>query len=275
MKSSARPQKQCYIGDRMKLHLRVRRVAGETLRLITLRPDLKVKLSVNRFHDTWHILGDGRSATLLAHLLWGLSYQRHPGTLILIQAPQLQPNPFDAAPSPPLLLQPAQLTHLPRDRLAALAQLLPKLGPSDQTIRWQTHGLEGHQLNAFDDEREERVERIGGFIVYRAPARVMRNTAFIFSRLPKYIGSLPLEGWMRDQIHEYIYGRDERGAEGELQLFARYREMLSAAQVARRELVEAGVDVDQAPEQVWRRQRALMEQKVRDVRARSAQQGEP
>ncbi|MEE2643550.1 MAG: hypothetical protein VYD19_01340 [Myxococcota bacterium] len=266
MKSRARPKQQHHIGDRMKLHLRLRQVAGETLRLISPRPDLKVKLSVNRFHGTWHLLGDGRSATLLAHLIWGLSYQRHPGTLILIQAPQLQPNPFDASPSPPILLQPAQLTHLPRDRIAALHQLLPKLGPSDQTTRWQTHGLSGHQLSAFASEPEERVQRIGGFLVYRAPPRVMRNTAMIFSRLPKYIGALPLEGWMRDQTHESIYGRGEQGAEGELQIFGRYQEMLSTARTARRELIEAGVDVHREPEQVWRRQHQLMKQRADALR---------
>ena len=42
------------------------------------------------------ILSDQRGAQLLARLLWGLSYQRRPGTLILVHGKHLLPTPFEA-----------------------------------------------------------------------------------------------------------------------------------------------------------------------------------
>lgn len=50
--------------------------------------------STNRYHQTWHVLSGLRGAQLLAHLLWGLAYQRVPGTLVVIGAPWLNPEPF-------------------------------------------------------------------------------------------------------------------------------------------------------------------------------------
>src|SRR5262245_54962636 len=53
---------------RLKMHLRVRRLAGRTYHLVTLRPDARVGFSTNFFHQTWHILSDHRGARLLARL---------------------------------------------------------------------------------------------------------------------------------------------------------------------------------------------------------------
>ena len=45
-------------------------------------------------------------------LLWGLAYTRRPGTLVVLDLPFLDPNPFDAEPADPVVLVPDDLTGL-------------------------------------------------------------------------------------------------------------------------------------------------------------------
>jgi hypothetical protein len=82
------------------------------MRVITPRPGTGVRFSINRYHQTWHVLSGLRGAQLLAHLLWGLAYQRVPGTLVVIGAPWLNPEPFGAGRSDPVAVVPAMLTAL-------------------------------------------------------------------------------------------------------------------------------------------------------------------
>src|SRR5215467_6778077 len=100
------------IVDRLKLHRRLMRLDGRDYTVITLRPGTDARFSTNYFHDTWHVLSDWHGARLLGRLLWGLAYQRVPGTLVLIDRPFLDPNPFDAEPADPIVLVPARLTTL-------------------------------------------------------------------------------------------------------------------------------------------------------------------
>ena len=229
----------------MKLHLRVRRFAGVELRLLTLRPGLRVHLSTNRFHGTWHLLGDGRTARLLGHLMYGLAYQRQPGTAILLHGGHLLPNPFDAARSDPVLLVPDWLTFPTLRSLKALRRSLWDLGRPDTTVRWRTFGLASEASEADERPRwrRERMERIAGLLVYRAPREILRIQG-------RYVATL-----FPSRFDNYHYLADHWWnagfAEGEVQTFRHYRRMVGAAKHARQELLAHGVPVDEAPWKVW------------------------
>lgn len=253
-----RPDNRRAVGDGMKLHLRVRRFAGYQLRLLCLRPELQVAYSTNYYHETWHILGDGRTARLLAHLLWHLSHSRQPGTAILLHAPHARPNPFDAEPSDPLLLLPGHLTHPTPAAVRQLRRSLNRLGPSDRTVRLRSRGAEEERDRAWFErhwrlrrDRAERFDRVGGMLVYRAPPPILRLNAkwFLEFRHVRNTMYLPLA--------------EEAPQDGELQLFRNYSSMVSAAQVARRELADEGVDVARDPELVWDRTERVMERRRR------------
>ena len=48
-----RPSNRRPIGDRMKVHLRIRQLAGRTMRILSLRPGTAVRYSTNRCHETF------------------------------------------------------------------------------------------------------------------------------------------------------------------------------------------------------------------------------
>src|SRR5215472_11922567 len=125
----------------MKLHRHVVACGGSDYTVITLRPGAYARFSDNYYHGTWHILSDSRGARALGRLLWGLAYQRVPGTLVLIDRPQLDPSPFNGEPADPIALVPSQLTALPAQAARELRARLPLTRPAG-TVRWQTPGLD-------------------------------------------------------------------------------------------------------------------------------------
>src|SRR4051794_38913944 len=90
--------------SRLKMHLRLLSLGRDVYRVVTLRPSTRIGFSTNFYHQTWHIVTSQRGARLLARLLWGLSYQRQPGTLLLVHGSHLLPTPFEAERSDPFLL---------------------------------------------------------------------------------------------------------------------------------------------------------------------------
>jgi len=172
--------------SRLKMHLRLLRIGGATYRVVTLRPSTRVAFSTNFFHQTWHIVTGQQGARLLARLFWGLAFQRQPGTLVLVHGAHLLPTPFEAERSDPFLIVPAGLTGIDRDALRYLKNYLPHLGPPTTTIRWLTFGLDLALRQDQEDSvelgrgenkhlwRQERMSRLGGFIVYQAPPAILR-----------------------------------------------------------------------------------------------------
>src|SRR4051812_12247645 len=104
----------------LKLHLRCVTVHGRTLRVITLRASETARFSTNRYHDTWHVLTDPYGARFLGRLLWGLSYQREPGTLVLLHGEHLVTTPFEGDAPDPVLWIPSWMTRCDKDLLHAL-----------------------------------------------------------------------------------------------------------------------------------------------------------
>lgn len=214
----------------MKAHLRVRHLAGRALRILTLRPGTDVAFSTNQFHRTWHIVSSFEGGRLLAHLLWGLSFQRHTGTLFLIHGPHLAPTPFDADPSRPIALVPSHLTGASEGLFRELRRALGGLGPPDCSVRWKSHGLtlareaRGHARA----DRTERVRMLGGFVVLEAGPAALRAIA-------DDVLSMRTGGEGRSDFR-YLAERDARRRwhpDGEVQLFDEYPRMCSLALEAR------------------------------------------
>ncbi len=202
---------------------------------MTLRPQTGGRFSTNNFHDAWHILGGADGAATLGRLLWGLAFQRHPGTLILIDRDHLVPTPFEADPPDPILLVPDGLTRLDVDLLRALKLRLRRSPGPCTTIRWHTFGMPAalgqtipahvfHNRRALDSR--ERMSKRAGFLCYTAPAAILRTQAIgIFRMSACSSGYHPLADQSRASSH------------GEFQVVEQFARDVSAAQVARREIL--------------------------------------
>ncbi|MGY4099205.1 hypothetical protein ACW2Q0_06545 [Nocardia sp. R16R-3T] len=119
-----------------KLHRRTMVLDGRVHTVLALRAGSDFRFATNYFHETWHVLSDWRGARMLARLLRGLAYRRRPGTLVIIDPAHLDPNPFDAALSDPIVLVPADLTVFTRAATVALRRRLPFRDGSQGPVRW-------------------------------------------------------------------------------------------------------------------------------------------
>ena len=271
-----RPAGAGHVGDRMKLHRRSVWCDGRMLTVITLRPDTDCRFSTNYYHGTWHILGDWRGARLLGRLLWGLAYQRRPGTVVLIDLPHIDPNPFDGRPGDPIVLVPSDLTALSGGAARALRRQLPLRCAPDGTVRWQTHGLDPvmaqripwHErspglprpLPIFPSAAPRpRIDRVGGLLMFAASAPDLRSYAPGVHELGRYA----FRGMDYTEL-EY--------PDGEVQVFNDYRHRVSAASAARLELRAEGFDPAAAgfDELVWDRGTDVRRRALRQIPATSA-----
>jgi hypothetical protein len=208
---------------------------GRSYTVITLRPGAYARFSNNYFHSTWHILSDLHGARVLGRLLWGLSYQRVPGTLVLIDRAQLDPSPFSAAPADPIALIPSHLTGLPVRTARALRARLPLTRPVG-TVRWHTPGLD--RVLASGDTRtgsrrwesrdgDGRIVRTGGLLTVAGTPHVLRAWAVNIYRLG---------AWASCGM-DYVSLGNEPWSDGEVQVFTDYRRRVSSARAARREIL--------------------------------------
>jgi hypothetical protein len=219
----------------LKVHLRLLVIHGVTLRVVTLRPQTHARLSTNYFHDTWHILGGPPGAILLGRLIWGLAFQRQPGTLVLIEPPHVVPTPFEADPPDPILLVPDGLTRIDDDLLRALRLRLRRSPSSPRTIRWHTFGM----IAALADERpayteprssRERISRRAGYLCYTAPPATLRATGLSIYQMHAHTGGSYLPFAETDLTSRWHH-------DGEFQLVPGFDDCVSGAIVARRELL--------------------------------------
>ena len=233
-----RPAAARAAADGMKLHRRTVRLAGAGHTVIGLRPGTRARFSTNLFHGTWHVLSDGRGARLLARLLWGLSYQSRPGTLLVIDRPFLVPTPFEADPPDPIVVVPDWHTPFGPRHARALARALPLRGAPDGTVRWRTHGLDAALADprawfratfpARDPDRG-RVERRSGLIVLRPGDRDDMRAWAVHA------------GWL-DPCNRYgmdytYLGTWRRGYTGEIQVFRDFHRDVGVAKRAREEVL--------------------------------------
>jgi hypothetical protein len=224
----------------MKLHRCRLRLHGRWYTVVTLRPGTEARFSTNFYHDTWHILSDWHGARLLGRLLWGLAYQRVAGTLVLIDQPFLDPNPFDAEPADPIALVPAHLTTLTSRAARELRHRLPCTGTGDGTVRWHTYGLDGAiAARRANHDRpvgawrapwipprgfHERMDRVGGLVTFAATPSALKEYATYIHNLGAY------------HYHGIAHAEID-WPNGEVQVFRDYGRRVSAARVARREIL--------------------------------------
>src|SRR5262245_3900913 len=240
MRGKPRPYAATRVVDRLKLHRRELRLHGRLYTVVTLRPGTDARFSTNFYHGTWHILSDWHGARLLGRLLWGLAYQRAPNTLILIDRPFLDPNPFDAEPADPIALIPARITPWTAKAARELRRRLPFTRTGEGTVRWHTHGLDAAvRAGRYDHPRPacawtppeihprgftERMDRIGGLITLAAtPAALKEHATRVYT-----LGDPSYHGMAYTEID---------WPNGEVQIFRDYRHRVSATQVARREIL--------------------------------------
>lgn len=240
MRAMPRPAATARLHDRLKLHRRRLRLDDREHTVITLRPGTAARFSTNYFHGTWHVLSDWHGAQLLGRLLWGLAYQRVPGTLVLIDRPFLDRNPFDAEPGAAIVLVPAPLTTFGVKAARELRRHLPLRGPGVGTVRWQTHGLDGAvaaRRAARDRHRgearapwvtprgfQERMGELGGLITFAAVPEVLK----------RYATEISTPG---DFSYHGVDYTEIDWPNGEIQVFHDYDRRVSAAVRARREIL--------------------------------------
>lgn len=252
-----RPSAASAAADGMKLHYRRVRLDGREHTVITPRPGTDARFATNHYHQTWHLLSDWHGARLLGRLLWGLAYQRRPGTLVLIGAPFLDPNPFDGDRSRPVALVPSALTSLRAPAMRELQRLAAAPARTgDGTVRWRTPGLD--EAVAADRRRGElskaglwhlidrprvppkergiSVRMLGGLLVFAGRPDALRRLAVdVFT-----LGDYAHRGMDYTEVGPRPFG-------GEVQVFADYRRRVSAARRARGEvLAEVAADPDLA-----------------------------
>ncbi|GCD98843.1 hypothetical protein [Embleya hyalina] len=211
---------------------------GRPYRLITPRPSNTTRFAVNHFHDSWHVVSDRTGAVLFARLMWGLAHERYPNTLVVIDRRHLDPNPFDAEPSPPIVLFAGERTPFGGRAARDLRRLLPTLGRPDGTVYWRTHGLDAaladpdawmrrHPEPMWDWDRERRHKRKpedtvrDGLLVLPANVDALRREAVRIAGM-EVSAATPM-------AYEYL-------RRYEFQIFHDYRRRVSAARTARREI---------------------------------------
>lgn len=115
-----------------KVHRRRFRLDRRDFSVLSLRPGDRHRFATNYFHETWHVICHAGAAHFLGRLLWALSYQRRPDTVLVVDQPFLVPNPFDADPSVPFAFVNSDTTHLSHRAAMALGRALPLGGGREQ-----------------------------------------------------------------------------------------------------------------------------------------------
>lgn len=143
---------------RIRLHRRAWWHDGREYQVMSLRPGDPTRYSVQRWRDTLIIYSDLAGARLLGRLLWGLSYQRRPNTVLVLNPGHLAPDPFDGAPSPTLVFGATPGTALSTATTRALRRPVLWRSRPDGTAGWNTAGL----VRAYDErDAWQRARRAG------------------------------------------------------------------------------------------------------------------
>ncbi|MEV0059267.1 TfoX/Sxy family DNA transformation protein [Nocardia sp. NPDC050718] len=273
-----RPGNTREIGNGLKLHRHSVRGVRGVRTVIVPRPGTRARFSTNRFHETWHVLSDDHGAKLLARLLWGLSYQSRPGTVILLDREFLVPTPFDADPADPIVLVPGWHTRFD-DQAAAALKRQTREGDPTGTVRWQTFGLdrtlEPRAADAWSAGHRHR--RVGGDITRR------RGMLVLTPRTPDDCRVWALDAARLDSAGfgtDHVYLDEWRhGHDGEIQIFRAFRPMVGVARQARTRVL-ARADQPASPDalraEVWSEAETVggdAHLRIREYRGRGAELG--
>jgi len=176
----------------------------------------------------------------MGRLMWGLAFQRLPGTLVLVDDPHLVPTPFEADRPDPILIIPDGLTVVDDDLLRALKLRLRRCPGAPTTIRWHTFGMpvaleaaERRTWRTYDATPRtvylrEQMSRRAGFVTYTAPPALLRANGLGIYRMHRGGG-----------YYELAQARVTGccGQDGEFQVIDDFDDSVGAAIVARREIL--------------------------------------
>ena len=223
--------------ETIKLHRRTRVLDGRACTVLTPRPSQPERFATNSFHNTWHVLTEPPGARLLARLMWVMSYQRKPGTVLLLDHPLLVTNPFDADPSLPILIVNSDLGGPSRAGLDALEAALPLRTPSDGTVKARTDGFS--RMLADGPSRWDRdvgrpahqlrhwIDRAQNVLVFAAAPPELRTWAEEVARVAAWVDEHPESSGTDAEFPNRV---------GEVQIFCDYTERVAQAQRVRRDL---------------------------------------
>src|SRR5205809_6836966 len=83
----------------LRCHLYLEALGRGTFRLVVPRASDGLRLSTNYYHDTWHIVCGPGHAAILRKLFWAMAFDEHADTMLVLDGPNLELTPFDAAGS--------------------------------------------------------------------------------------------------------------------------------------------------------------------------------
>ena len=127
--------------QRLRLHRREWRQDGRYYQVLSLRTGDPTRYSIEVGQWLVLIRSDLAGARLLGRLLWGLSYQRRPDTLLVIGPDHLASDPFDGSPSPVILFGVTPRTAVTQAVARTVRQpALWRSNPSG-TVGWNTASL--------------------------------------------------------------------------------------------------------------------------------------
>lgn len=261
------------------MHRRTLVLDGRAYTVLGLRPGTAERFAVNEFHDTPHIVTHRSGALLLGSLLWGMALRRARNTVFVIDRPFLDANPFDAEPSPPIVVAPTPATPFGDRAARDLRHQLPLSTPSEGTVRIPAPGYAeaivdrdawfgARPPRRFDgyDERHRRP-----VIGMRAGLLVLPGTTEWLREWAVEIGSL--DPAVRVPAHGpgMAYDFFHTDFSLEVQVFDNYRDRVTAARLAR-EQVEAELPAPHDPDVVrplvWERNTAIHTRMKRNRTAR-------
>ncbi|MEU8135164.1 hypothetical protein [Streptodolium elevatio] len=248
----------------LKLHRRTLRLDGRSYTVLGLRPGTAERFAVNEFHGTWHVVTHRAGALLLGSLLWGMAHQRAQNTVLVVDRPFLDTNPFDAEPSPPIVIAPAHLAPFGDRAARELRRRLPLSTPSEGTVRLRTSGYAEaladtqawfrnrppRHFHGYDERHRRPVIGVrAGLLVLPGTAEWLREWAVEIGPLdPARPGAASGLGMVYDCIHTDF--------SLEVQVFDNYHDRVTAARLAREQLESdpaAPKDPDSLHPLVWDR----------------------
>ncbi len=226
----------------LRCHLYRETLGARAFSLVTPRPRDGLSVSTNRYHETWHLISAPHHVPTLRALVWAAAHDRHADTIYVLSGASLEPTPFDAAPSLPVVIACSDRVHLRKDDVRSLLGRLRRRRRPDGTVKLRSFGLRKVDAASADEQRERldrerrsrrselRVERMGGAIVFHGTAAALRYASITWQWLEQ-----PLRPG--DSAHEYVDRDWRRWPEGEVQVFADYERMLADARVEREQVI--------------------------------------
>ena len=227
--------------ERLKVHRRTLVLDRLDYTVLSPRPDIAQRFATNLFHDTWHVITSEAGGRFLGRILWAMAFQRRPRTIFVVDVPFIDPNPFDADPSSPIVIVNNDLGPLGRDAAGALIKLLPLRRPSEGTVTLQTRGLDRamddikgfrkREREAWPSDHQQRrwIDGENEVVVLAGPPPVLREWAVDVSSLGQF--------WYEGQSSEFLDYSGSRS--GEVQILEAFSEKVQSAISERRRLFPA------------------------------------